>query len=99
MPVDDQDGSVAGGNHAQSMLCRAVSRLDELFDDLAMQLVMRRDGVTERDLRVLLCELKDIRAAPLVGIKPKPFTDTSRPCTGWRRDAQPGGGQAPIRFI
>jgi len=79
--------------------CCVEPSLDELFDDLAMQLVMRRDGATERDLRVLLCELKDIRAAPLVGIKPKPFTDASMPCPGWRRDAQPGGGQAPIRFI
>src|SRR5262249_44068693 len=31
--------------------------LDELFGDVAMQLLMRRDGVTESDVRALLSEL------------------------------------------
>jgi hypothetical protein len=29
----------------------AESSLDELFHDIAVQLLMRRDGVTERDIR------------------------------------------------
>src|SRR5215813_7227587 len=41
--------------------CRAEPSLDELFDDFAMQLLMRRDGVTESDVKALLCDLKDIR--------------------------------------
>jgi hypothetical protein len=68
--------------------CCVEPSLDELFDDLAMQLLMRRDGVTESDVRVLLRELKDIRAAPLGGIKPKPFTDTSA-------GHAPDGGERP----
>ena len=35
--------------------------LDELFGDAAMRLLMRRDGVTESDIRALLCKLKDAR--------------------------------------
>jgi hypothetical protein len=40
--------------------------LDELFGDAAMRLLMRRDGVTESDIRALLCTLKDARAADQV---------------------------------
>ena len=36
--------------------------LDELFGDVAMQLLMRRDGVTESDVRALLSELRDAQA-------------------------------------
>src|SRR5262245_38526300 len=32
--------------------------LDELFGDVAMQLLMRRDGVTESDVQALLSELR-----------------------------------------
>jgi hypothetical protein len=39
--------------------------LDELFGDSAMRLLMQRDGVTESDIRALLCELKDARAVAL----------------------------------
>jgi hypothetical protein len=40
--------------------------LDELFGDTATQLLMRRDGVRESDVRALLCELRDARAAASV---------------------------------
>ena len=36
--------------------------LDELFGDVAVQLLMRRDGVRESDIRALLVELRDARA-------------------------------------
>ncbi len=57
--------------------CCAEPSLDELFDDFAMQLLMRRDGVTESDVKALLCDLKDIRKAALGGINRKPFSDSS----------------------
>ena len=41
--------------------------LDELFGDAAMRLLMRRDGVTESDIRALLCTLKDARAVRSYG--------------------------------
>ena len=46
--------------------------LDELFGDAAMRLLMRRDGVTESDIRGLLCTLKDARAVALGATKRKP---------------------------
>ena len=36
--------------------------LDELFGDVAIQLLMRRDGVTESDVRALLDRLRLARA-------------------------------------
>ena len=36
--------------------------LDELFGDVAIQLLMRRDGVTESDVRALLDGLRLARA-------------------------------------
>ena len=39
--------------------------LDELFGDAAIRLLMRRDGVTESDVRALLCALKNARAVGL----------------------------------
>jgi len=39
--------------------------LDELLGDVAMRLLMRCDGVTERDIRALLGILKDRRAMRL----------------------------------
>jgi hypothetical protein len=42
--------------------CCTEPSLDELFGDAAMRLLMRRDGVTESDIRALLCTLKDARA-------------------------------------
>jgi hypothetical protein len=41
--------------------------LDELFGDVAIQLLMRRDGVTESAVRALLCELRDARAVAASG--------------------------------
>ena len=48
--------------------------LDELFGDVAMQLLMRRDGVTESDLRALLSELSDARAVASGGTARKSGT-------------------------
>jgi hypothetical protein len=65
---------------------RREPSLDELFRDSAMQLLMRRDGVTEGEVRTLLGEVKEARTA----------------VSGWARrwsteasDARP----FPIRFI
>ena len=41
----------------------AEPSLDELFRDIAVQLLMRRDRVTERDIRALLGEMEEARAA------------------------------------
>src|SRR5215831_21310577 len=48
--------------------------LDELFGDVAMQLLMRRDGVTESDVRALLSELWDARAVASGGTARKSGT-------------------------
>jgi response regulator of citrate/malate metabolism len=37
--------------------------LDELFQDASIQLLMRRDGVQERDVRALLQRMSAVRAA------------------------------------
>jgi hypothetical protein len=55
----------------------AEPSLDELLGDVAMQLLMRRDGITESDIRALLGQVKDIRATPLDSIKRKPVIGTS----------------------
>ena len=47
----------------------AEPTLDELFGDAAMRLLMQRDGVTESDIRALLCKLEDARAVALGGSK------------------------------
>jgi hypothetical protein len=49
--------------------CCTEPSLDELFGDAAMRLLMRRDGVTESDIRALLCTLKDARAVRSCGTK------------------------------
>ena len=49
--------------------CCAEPSLDELFGDAAMRLLMRRDGVTESDIRALLCKLKDGHAVAPGGRK------------------------------
>ena len=49
--------------------CCAEPSLDELFGDSAMRLLMRRDGVTEGDIRALLGKLEDERAVALGGSK------------------------------
>jgi hypothetical protein len=43
--------------------CCAEPSLDELFRDIAVQLLMRCDGVMESDIRALLGEVKQARAA------------------------------------
>ena len=48
---------------------RTEPSLDELLEDSAMRLLMRRDGVTESDVRALLRELKDARAVAMRGTK------------------------------
>ena len=45
--------------------------LDELFSDTAVQLLMRRDGVKESDVRALLGQLKIARCAVSVAIARK----------------------------
>jgi hypothetical protein len=50
----------------------AEPSLDELLGDVTMRLLMRRDGVTEYDIRALFCKLKDARAVVLGGIKRGP---------------------------
>jgi len=70
--------------------CCAEPSLDELFDDFAMQLLMRRDGVTESDVKALLCDLKDIRKAALGGINRKPLS-------GSHGAGNPGRGEIASR--
>ena len=53
----------------------AEPSLDELFGDVAMRLLMRRDGITESDIRALLCELRNARAGALDGTKCQPSVD------------------------
>jgi hypothetical protein len=50
----------------------AEPSLDELFGDVAMRLLMRRDGITESDIRALLCQLRVARAGALDGTKRQP---------------------------
>jgi hypothetical protein len=58
--------------------------LDELFGDVAMQLLMRRDGVRESDIRALLVELRDARAVDSGGAE-------------WERGASIEADQTPGR--
>ena len=46
--------------------------LDELLGDTAMRLLMRRDGVTESDIRALFSRLKDARAVAFGATKRAP---------------------------
>ena len=50
----------------------AEPSLDELFGDVAMRLLMLRDGITESDIRALLCQLRVARAGALDGTKRQP---------------------------
>jgi hypothetical protein len=82
--------------------CCAQPSLDELFDDFAMQLLMRRDGVSESDVKALLCDLKDIRKAALDGINRKPFSDSNAGHAPDRGETPLGSREAdklPIRLI
>ena len=64
----------------------AEPSLDELFRDAAMQLLMRRDRVTEGEVRALLGEVKEARTV----------------VSGWvrRRSTEASNARPfPIRFI
>src|SRR5215510_8734751 len=54
--INDWEGVMFNG-------CCAEPSLEELFGDVAMQLLMRRDGITEGDVRALLWKAKGARAA------------------------------------
>ena len=45
--------------------------LDDLFSDIAMELLMRCDGVKESDVRALLDQLREPRSAVSAGIASK----------------------------
>jgi hypothetical protein len=66
--------------------------LDELFEEFAVQLLMRRDGVTESEIRALLSEMKNAQAGANLPRK--------RETAGSGRVAQSSkAGKIPIRFI
>jgi hypothetical protein len=56
--------------------------LDELFGDFAIQLLMRRDGVTESDIRELLRKIKLARAGELGATERRfsPVVSLARAC-------------------
>ena len=57
---------------SEEIMCnprRTEPSLDELLEDSAMRLLMRRDGVTDSDVRALLCKLQDARAVGSCKIK------------------------------
>ena len=78
------------------MLRCSEPSLDELFGDSALRLLMRRDGVTEGDIRVLLLELRDARAVALGVIKRGPGTAKSGDHMPDRRGSV---CKLPLRFI
>ena len=49
--------------------CCIEPTLDELLGDTTVRLLMRRDGVTESEVRALLCELKNAQAVGLCATK------------------------------
>jgi hypothetical protein len=81
--------------------------LDELFHDVTMQLLMRRDGVRESDVRALLGELGDARAAASVGtawdrdesVLADEAPDRGRNIVGDGSNGPPDAKKFPIRFI
>ena len=70
--------------------------LDELFGDSALRLLMRRDRVTEGDIRALLLELKDARAVALGATKRAPGAAKSGDHMPDRRETV---CKIPLRFI
>jgi hypothetical protein len=48
--------------------CCNEPSLDELFGDFAIQLLMRRDGLTEGDIRELLCKVNRLRKKSVGGV-------------------------------
>lgn len=81
--------------------------LDELFRDVAMQLLMRRDGVRESDVRALLDEVKDARAVASRGvacergasIRADQVSDRERNIVSSRSTKSADERKFPIRFI
>jgi hypothetical protein len=81
--------------------------LDELFGDVAMQLLMRRDGVRESDVRALLGELRDARAAASGGaacergasISAGQALDGENDIVSSRLTKSAAANRFPIRFI
>jgi len=80
--------------------------LDELFHDVTIQLLMRRDGVRESDVRALLGELKDARAAAGGATRDRGDSvladaapDQGRNIVGDGSDGPPDAKKFPIRFI
>jgi len=81
--------------------------LDELFGDLAIQLLMLRDGVTERDIRALLDGLRHARARrsgktiperrAVIGTHQARSRENDNPSS--RSTWSPDARQFPIRFI
>jgi hypothetical protein len=81
--------------------------LDELFRDIAVQLLMRRDGVRESDVRSLLGELRDARAlasgeavcerSTSIGADQAP--DLEQNIVSSRSTKSAAAGKFPIRFI
>ena len=56
----------------------AEPSLDELFGDIAVQLLMRRDGVRESDIRSLLGQVKQAWAATLGGDRVQAYREISK---------------------
>lgn len=87
--------------------CCTEPSLDELFGDDALRLLMRRDGVTESDIRALLCTLTDARAVALSAtkrgssaIKCGTHTPDRRETIVSSRAAKSSqAGKYPLRFI
>ena len=81
--------------------------LDELFRDVAMQLLMRRDGVRESDVRALLSELRDVREAASGGtareledsVSANKVSDREQNMVSSGLKEPPNPGKFPIRFI
>jgi len=81
--------------------------LDELFWDGAVQLLMRSDGVRERDVRALLRGVSDARAAASDGTRgrragpafPDESSDREQKVVSNGSRGPPDAKKVPLRFI
>ena len=81
--------------------------LDELFRDVAMQLLMRRDGVRESDVRALLSGVRDAREPASSGtarerddsVFANKASDRRKNMVSSGLKETPDAGTFPIRFI
>jgi hypothetical protein len=81
--------------------------LDELFRDVAMQLLMARDGVRESDIRALLSELRNAREAASGetarerddSVFANKASDRGQNMVSSGLKEPPNPGKLPIRFI